>query len=911
MTYTTGSLIAVEDLNTVVENATNVSINSILPSNVAYPNDSLATNSLAALWGVGYGTRGFGQPYPQLNIRTNGQTILSSDWVNIVNVLNACATHTGTNLSGLPNNSSFAIGSTVSAVGFDWAAAIATIDSNRSVVNNLTMAKSQNPILTSSRGTSWTNSIYLESIVDFSSEDIARYFFNSGGKIVLDMSFVAGSTGVAPAPVTTVFTASYAIAIPPHIAGLTDVTSFTVDYLVAGGGGGGGGTDGGYGGSGGGGGSGGYYTNQTFSCSPGDILTVYIGDGGGGSIYNAYAGGDSSVYNNSTNTNILTATGGGYGVRGNNPQGTGGAGGAGGYPNGNAGSNGVGGTNDYSSENGGPGASSPFGSGGGGGDYNVLPPNGYDANGYGAGGGGGGYRDRSRIGTGSGGTGSQGIASITYQPPTPIYDSSQWQNLVSLVGEIGIGAHTTTTTGTSGIAANIGFYNLVDTSYTTLFSQYDTGSYSNNYIKISAKRIGYTGLNGGNGTGIDLKVEFVDAYSAIISGVMSVNISTYKSIKTLTVSDPIIYQIHGLDGSGTTPFYVFNDTVSGNVIDYNLLNRATNAGYTSNSAIYATITITSDGIIGSDSAIGTYAMTIPQLYPGSTVKIVNNGTIAGIGGNGGAGAPRGGLAGCGCQNGGDGTAGGNAILLQYPTVIYNYGTIGGGGGGGGGGGAECALNGGNGTSASAGAGGGGAGSNSGIGGTVNLCGNPATPGSIGLSGTVLTGGSGGHPGNIYTATGGNGGDLGMAGKNGQSITSAGGVGGLPGSAIVGVSNVILGSALNNIQGNTEFQLSYSGNISGTYNFTTGGSLPFTTSVVFSVTSVGLTVQSWSITPSVSNSIIPTISSIVGQPLEQQVVFSSIASTPVVYTGSFVITVVSTNGVTATLPVTVIHSYITA
>ena len=664
MTYTTGSLISYVDLNNIIGPTS---------SNTAYASDGDAINVLAALWGVGYGARGYGQTSPLLSPKTTGDKINGQQWIDLVTVINSCATHTGTTLASVPTESVFAVGNSVSALVFDWLAAVSTLDSDRLNVDVSKMSKSSSPLITSQRTTNWATSVFFEGKVDFGNEDSARYFFNSSSLIKLDSSFVA-----------------------------------------------------------------------------------------------------------------------------------------------------------------------------------TL--------------------------------------------------STQWQSFISLVGEISIGAYSTTSSLSGGTAVNYGYYNLTTVSYTTLFTQYDTGSYSNNYIKVSAKRLDTnTSVNGGNGSSIAIKYEFNDAYSATVSGTLTVDVYSYTPSAGLSVSNPVISQITGLDGGGAIPIFVYNKILTGTVLNYNILTDATAAGYTNDKAIYATITVDSAAIVGSSSS-SAYAITIPSLFTDSSVILINNGVIAGAGGTGGAGAPSGV---CGCVAGGAGGAGGPAILLQYATTLLNYGTIGGGGGGGGGGGAECTYT----WNASAGGGGGGAGSSLGVGGASNLCGvSGGRGGQTGQTGTTFIGGSGGAGGNYATATGGNGGNLGLPGSAGQSINAAGGAGGPPGGAIDGTINLLSGSKRGIIAGNTDFTITYSGNPSGQGDLYYNQSV--STTITLTATDVGLTVASWSVTPTTSNSITATLAPIGGQPLKQTATFSSTYPTSaVVHTGTFTLTIVATNGLTASIVVTAVHTYI--
>ena len=182
MTYTTGSLISSVDFN---------NINGSTASNSAYASDLAATNVLSALWGVGYGSRGYGQPTPILYPKTTGDIVSGQQWSNLVSVINSCATHTGTTLSSVPSESVFAAGSSISALSFDWLTAVATLDTNRLTADPATMANSASPLITSERTTDWETGVLFEGVVNFGDENAARYFFNSGSNINFDAGFVA------------------------------------------------------------------------------------------------------------------------------------------------------------------------------------------------------------------------------------------------------------------------------------------------------------------------------------------------------------------------------------------------------------------------------------------------------------------------------------------------------------------------------------------------------------------------------------------------------------------------------------------------------------------------------------------------------------------------------------------------
>lgn len=244
-------------------------------------------------------------------------------------------------------------------------------------------------------------------------------------------------------------------------------------------------------------------------------------------------------------------------------------------------------------------------------------------------------------------------------------------------------------------------------------------------------------------------------------------------------------------------------TISSDQTNWNLIAQL---GFTPTFPRDITITVNA-GVVVRSTSTGTPAMDLTGLFAGSTVALVNNGTIHGRGGNAGAG------------NSGVGSAGGNAIEGPGASVTFTItngsGLIAGGGGGGGGGGRateqveiapgefELMIAGGGGGGGGAGGGSGGAGAaSSGTGASNGATGNAGTNGS---SGTFGTGGAGGSvPSVCNGGAGASGGAYGIAGSTGASGTgggasnSAGGAGGAAGKAI----DLNGGSAPTWVSGNT-------------------------------------------------------------------------------------------------------------
>ena len=247
-------------------------------------------------------------------------------------------------------------------------------------------------------------------------------------------------------------------------------------------------------------------------------------------------------------------------------------------------------------------------------------------------------------------------------------------------------------------------------------------------------------------------------------------------------------------------------TISSNQVDVNVFSLFGSPSY----AVYAVLTIDS-GVTVSASSTSATALDTGTFPSNSTLHIINNGRIAGAGGNGGTGAT-------GNNTGGNGSPGGDSMILRLDTTITNgSGEIFGGGGGGGGGGAQ-GTSGSSWLVSSGGGGGGGGqgvtGGNGGAGGAnvVSGC-NPAQSGNGGSSAGAGAGGRQGEylDGSCYTNIrfGGDGGSWGSAGNGGQSgytsngPNTGGGSGGAAGKAIELNGNSVTwvsGSASPNVLG---------------------------------------------------------------------------------------------------------------
>lgn len=206
--------------------------------------------------------------------------------------------------------------------------------------------------------------------------------------------------------------------------------------------------------------------------------------------------------------------------------------------------------------------------------------------------------------------------------------------------------------------------------------------------------------------------------------------------------------------------FVFVDVITSDVTNYNLRARAVAAGWDQVVPLVATTTVNSGIVLSADST-GQYAFDTGVTFPaGTTLALINNGFVIGMGGAGGASYTA-------------GSNGGPALRAQYAIGIDAAGGVIGGGGGGGGG--------------NKGGGGGGRSGRTDAAGGVGL-GN-------GTSGTFSSGGSGGSGGGGAGGTTDPGGDgSGVSGGGGGGWGASGGTtgsyaGGTGGAAVVGNSYI--------------------------------------------------------------------------------------------------------------------------
>lgn len=167
MTYTSGSLIEAVDYNGFVSTTAGANVN--------------------ATWGTGTTSAGYGQT--ALSTVSTGGTVTATQWASLVNTIASMANHQGTTITARTAPVTGNTISILSAVNTD----ITNCYNNRgnavATGSQFTGYTGTNSKTAATSGATW--SITFTNTVTFASANAARYFFNAGGLILLDVSKTA------------------------------------------------------------------------------------------------------------------------------------------------------------------------------------------------------------------------------------------------------------------------------------------------------------------------------------------------------------------------------------------------------------------------------------------------------------------------------------------------------------------------------------------------------------------------------------------------------------------------------------------------------------------------------------------------------------------------------------------------
>ena len=187
MTYSVGGKVQAVDYNTfantpiTITNAFVAQSNSIIAINTVWGNSNIP----------GYG---YGQPNIA-NVAIGGK-ITSSEWTNLVNILNKATKHqTGSNS---------AISSDTTEIGDKVAVLNSSPLSLVNAVNNLqgnafnAFTQGTTTTYTTTNTNGWRDLLTFSTRITYANADAAKYFFNAGGQIGLSYTHSSNTSGINP-----------------------------------------------------------------------------------------------------------------------------------------------------------------------------------------------------------------------------------------------------------------------------------------------------------------------------------------------------------------------------------------------------------------------------------------------------------------------------------------------------------------------------------------------------------------------------------------------------------------------------------------------------------------------------------------------------------------------------------------
>ena len=172
MTYSSGSLIVATDYNGFANDTAGANINSI--------------------WATGTTDAGYGQSALATVAATN--TITATQWASLVNTISSIASHQGTTITARTAPTAGNIISILAALNTDLTNC--TTNRGNAIANGTqyTGWTGTNSVTAGKSGASWA--MTFTNTVTFASANAARYFFNAGGRIKIDVAKSStGNTG--------------------------------------------------------------------------------------------------------------------------------------------------------------------------------------------------------------------------------------------------------------------------------------------------------------------------------------------------------------------------------------------------------------------------------------------------------------------------------------------------------------------------------------------------------------------------------------------------------------------------------------------------------------------------------------------------------------------------------------------
>ena len=172
MTYVSGGLIQATDYNGFVSTTAGANVN--------------------AAWSTGTTSAGYGQT--ALSTVSAAGTVSATQWASLVNTISSMASHQGTTITARSAPTTGTLVSVLAAVNTDVTNCYNNRGNAAAVGTQFTGWTGTNSKTATTSGATWT--ITFTNTVTFVSADAARYFFNAGGVIKIDVAKSAtGQTG--------------------------------------------------------------------------------------------------------------------------------------------------------------------------------------------------------------------------------------------------------------------------------------------------------------------------------------------------------------------------------------------------------------------------------------------------------------------------------------------------------------------------------------------------------------------------------------------------------------------------------------------------------------------------------------------------------------------------------------------
>lgn len=172
MTYSLGGLIQATDYNGFVSTTVGANVN--------------------ATWSTGTTSAGYGQT--AIATVSSAGTVTATQWASLVNTISAMASHQGTTITARAAPTAGTTISVLSAVNTDITNCYNNRGNAAASGTQFTGYTGTNSKTGTTSGATWT--ITFTNTVTFASADAARYFFNAGGRIKIDVSKTStGATG--------------------------------------------------------------------------------------------------------------------------------------------------------------------------------------------------------------------------------------------------------------------------------------------------------------------------------------------------------------------------------------------------------------------------------------------------------------------------------------------------------------------------------------------------------------------------------------------------------------------------------------------------------------------------------------------------------------------------------------------